>query len=136
MDGVAAVLMHGVSVYRGYVDDPRNTDNAWMETVCSLHANSEPRCAQEALLFHDESGAASTLPLHAGDDAVNVRCAFLLHSRIMMGFRWRGWSMCPAWRCMPAMASLFVAPPSSCGAHLTCSPPECHVEHNQSRSTA
>ena len=20
-------------VYRGYVDDPRNTDNAWMETV-------------------------------------------------------------------------------------------------------
>ena len=23
----------GEDVYRGYVDDPRNTDNAWMETV-------------------------------------------------------------------------------------------------------
>ena len=22
-------------LYRGYVDDPRNTDNAWMETVAS-----------------------------------------------------------------------------------------------------
>ena len=29
-------------IYRGYVDDPRNTDNAWMETVV-MH-------------FHDESG--------------------------------------------------------------------------------
>jgi ADP-ribose pyrophosphatase len=23
----------GIEIYRGYVDDPRNTDNAWMETV-------------------------------------------------------------------------------------------------------
>lgn len=29
-------------VYKGYVDDPRNTDNAWMETV--------------AVNFHDELG--------------------------------------------------------------------------------
>lgn len=29
-------------VYKGYVDDPRNTDNAWMETV--------------AVNFHDEKG--------------------------------------------------------------------------------
>ncbi|CAL9693760.1 unnamed protein product [Knipowitschia caucasica] len=32
----------GFEVYKGYVDDPRNTDNAWMETV--------------AVNFHDESG--------------------------------------------------------------------------------
>lgn len=31
-----------VKVYKGYVDDPRNTDNSWMETV--------------AVNFHDESG--------------------------------------------------------------------------------
>ena len=31
-----------VEVYRGYVDDPRNTDNAWMETV--------------AINFHDGKG--------------------------------------------------------------------------------
>lgn len=50
----------GEEVYRGYVDDPRNTDNAWMETV--------------AYNFHDENGSrVGTLNLHAGDDAVGVR---------------------------------------------------------------
>ncbi|XP_077068579.1 ADP-ribose pyrophosphatase, mitochondrial isoform X2 [Siphateles boraxobius] len=49
----------GLQVYKGYVDDPRNTDNAWMETV--------------AVNFHDESGnSVSELPLHAGDDAGQV----------------------------------------------------------------
>ena len=33
-----------LQVYRGYVDDPRNTDNAWMETV--------------AMNFHDEEGTS------------------------------------------------------------------------------
>ncbi|KAK7939712.1 hypothetical protein WMY93_003038 [Mugilogobius chulae] len=43
----------GLEVYKGYVDDPRNTDNAWMETV--------------AVNFHDESGdSVSELPLQAG----------------------------------------------------------------------
>jgi hypothetical protein len=27
----------GDVLYRGYVDDPRNTDNAWMETVCAAY---------------------------------------------------------------------------------------------------
>ncbi|XP_069674249.1 putative nudix hydrolase 6 [Periplaneta americana] len=50
----------GEEVYRGYVDDHRNTDNAWMETV--------------AMNFHDESGTSvGSFPLCAGDDAVNVR---------------------------------------------------------------
>jgi ADP-ribose pyrophosphatase len=50
----------GDVVYRGYVDDPRNTDNAWMETVASH--------------FHDAEGTAvGALPLEAGDDAVGVR---------------------------------------------------------------
>uniref|UniRef100_A0A0K8T3I1 Nudix hydrolase domain-containing protein n=1 Tax=Lygus hesperus TaxID=30085 RepID=A0A0K8T3I1_LYGHE len=49
----------GDDVYRGYVDDPRNTDNAWMETV--------------AKNFHDEDGSfVGTLSLNAGDDAVGV----------------------------------------------------------------
>nr|XP_009674817.1 PREDICTED: ADP-ribose pyrophosphatase, mitochondrial isoform X2 [Struthio camelus australis] len=47
-------------VYRGYVDDPRNTDNAWMET--------------EAVNYHDESGETmDNLPLEAGDDAGRVK---------------------------------------------------------------
>ncbi|KAK3553176.1 hypothetical protein QTP86_031762 [Hemibagrus guttatus] len=46
-------------VYKGYVDDPRNTDNSWMETV--------------AVNFHDEIGnSVSELPLQAGDDAGQV----------------------------------------------------------------
>ncbi|XP_034230825.1 ADP-ribose pyrophosphatase, mitochondrial [Thrips palmi] len=50
----------GEVVYRGYVDDPRNTDHAWMETVASH--------------FHDERGdGLAALPLEAGDDAVGVR---------------------------------------------------------------
>jgi ADP-ribose pyrophosphatase len=41
---------------KGYVDDPRNTDNAWMETV--------------ACLFHDgEGNQIGQFKLKAGDDA-------------------------------------------------------------------
>jgi len=50
----------GVQVYQGYVDDFRNTDNAWMETT--------------ALNFHDEDGSkVGQLELMAGDDATSVR---------------------------------------------------------------
>nr|XP_019958608.1 PREDICTED: ADP-ribose pyrophosphatase, mitochondrial isoform X1 [Paralichthys olivaceus] len=52
----------GFPVYKGYVDDPRNTDNAWMETV--------------VVNFHDDSGnSVSELPLQAGDDAGQVKWA-------------------------------------------------------------
>lgn len=50
----------GEEVFRGYVDDPRNTDNSWMETV--------------AVNFHDDSGTSvGRFKLHAGDDAVGVK---------------------------------------------------------------
>uniref|UniRef100_A0A182MB98 Nudix hydrolase domain-containing protein n=1 Tax=Anopheles culicifacies TaxID=139723 RepID=A0A182MB98_9DIPT len=50
----------GTEIYKGYVDDPRNTDCAWMETV--------------AVNFHDETGSVvGRFPLHAGDDAAKVR---------------------------------------------------------------
>ena len=43
-----------MKVYRGYVDDPRNTDNSWMETT--------------AYNFHDESGASvGAFKLNAGN---------------------------------------------------------------------
>jgi len=48
------------TIYKGYVDDPRNTDNAWMETVC--------------VLYHDADGKLTeNLNLDAGDDAKDVR---------------------------------------------------------------
>ncbi|XP_067911983.1 ADP-ribose pyrophosphatase, mitochondrial-like isoform X2 [Heterodontus francisci] len=47
-------------VFAGYVDDPRNTDNAWMETV--------------AVNFHDDAGdSVGQLNLHSGDDAGQVQ---------------------------------------------------------------
>lgn len=48
----------GQVVYRGYVDDPRNTDNAWMETT--------------AFHFHCDAEMGKLLHLHAGDDAAEV----------------------------------------------------------------
>ncbi|KAJ8681276.1 hypothetical protein QAD02_017063 [Eretmocerus hayati] len=49
----------GQEVYNGYVDDPRNTDNAWMETT--------------AFNFHDETGDyVGNMNLEAGDDAKHV----------------------------------------------------------------
>lgn len=49
----------GVEIYRGYVDDPRNTDNSWMETV--------------AYNFHDEDDSVfKNFKLTAGDDAGSV----------------------------------------------------------------
>ncbi|XP_058151745.1 ADP-ribose pyrophosphatase, mitochondrial isoform X2 [Dasypus novemcinctus] len=47
-------------IYKGYVDDPRNTDNAWMET--------------EAVNYHDETGEImDNITLEAGDDAGRVK---------------------------------------------------------------
>ena len=50
----------GVQIYSGYVDDPRNTDNAWMETV--------------AINFHDADGkSVGKFRLRAGDDATKAQ---------------------------------------------------------------
>mmetsp|Transcript_36285 Transcript_36285/g.95066 ORF Transcript_36285/g.95066 Transcript_36285/m.95066 type:complete len:318 (+) Transcript_36285:195-1148(+) len=54
-----SVFKRGVLVYSGYVDDIRNTDNAWIETTC--------------VNFHDETGSSlSKFKLSAGDDAGDV----------------------------------------------------------------
>lgn len=49
----------GDEIYKGYVDDPRNTDNAWMETV--------------AYHFHACNENVANINLNAGDDAASVR---------------------------------------------------------------
>ncbi|KAK9888262.1 hypothetical protein WA026_000525 [Henosepilachna vigintioctopunctata] len=57
---ICEFFKHGCEIYRGYVDDPRNTDNAWMETI--------------AMNFHDDSGKlVGKFNLKAGDDAKNVQ---------------------------------------------------------------
>eukprot|EP00123_Amoebidium_parasiticum_P016815 comp23594_c1_seq2/m.40050 comp23594_c1_seq2/g.40050 ORF comp23594_c1_seq2/g.40050 comp23594_c1_seq2/m.40050 type:complete len:100 (-) comp23594_c1_seq2:603-902(-) len=56
---VAKLFANGKEVCRGYVDDPRNTDHAWMETV--------------AMNFHDDGKTFDSFPLEAGDDAAAVK---------------------------------------------------------------
>ncbi len=57
--GASVDMSSAELVYQGYVDDPRNTDNAWMETTAKhLHLNGE---------------LASQLSLQAGDDAKSVQ---------------------------------------------------------------
>jgi len=57
--GVDLDMSDAREIYKGYVDDPRNTDNAWMETVAShKHLSSE---------------IAGKVKPRAGDDAQDVR---------------------------------------------------------------
>ena len=65
--GVRLDLSGAVEVFRGYVDDRRNTDNAWMETVAK-HLHLDPALAE------------AMNPV-AGDDAQDVRWA-----RVTAGF--------------------------------------------------
>ena len=52
---VETLFKKGRQVFRGYVDDPRNSDNAWMET--------------SVFHFHCSKELGTRLPLNAGDDA-------------------------------------------------------------------
>lgn len=57
--GASLDMGRGRLIYRGYVDDPRNTDHAWMETTARhLHLDDE---------------TAGRLALEAGSDARAVR---------------------------------------------------------------
>jgi len=58
LDELFAKGPHNKLVYKGYVDDPRNTDNAWMETT--------------AVHFHCNDELGRLLKLQAGDDAKDV----------------------------------------------------------------
>ncbi|CAF0732551.1 unnamed protein product [Didymodactylos carnosus] len=58
-DSIEKLFENGEEISKGYVDDPRNTDNAWMEST--------------AWHFHDETGKLTkNLTLTAGDDATKV----------------------------------------------------------------
>jgi ADP-ribose pyrophosphatase len=57
--GVALDMSRGRLIYQGYVDDPRNTDHAWMETTAK-HLHLDPETARR-------------LDLKAGSDARAVR---------------------------------------------------------------
>ncbi|HKZ18110.1 MAG TPA: NUDIX domain-containing protein [Geobacteraceae bacterium] len=57
--GVVLDMAEGHLIYQGYIDDPRNTDNAWMETTAK-HLHLPPETADR-------------MNLQAGSDAKAVR---------------------------------------------------------------
>ncbi|XP_073087357.1 transient receptor potential cation channel subfamily M member 2 isoform X10 [Manis javanica] len=58
------LLAQGMEVYKGYVDDPRNTDNAWIETVAiSIHFPNQSDVELKRLNCH----------LHACDPETAIR---------------------------------------------------------------
>jgi len=44
--GVVLDISKGALIYQGYMDDPRNTDNAWMETTAK-HMHLDPETAEK-----------------------------------------------------------------------------------------
>jgi ADP-ribose pyrophosphatase len=61
--GVELEMSRGVLTYQGYVDDPRNTDHAWMETTARhLHLSAET-ADRMTLLAGDDAKAVQWLPL-------------------------------------------------------------------------
>ncbi len=63
--GVTLDMGRGRLIYRGYVDDPRNTDNAWMETTAK-HLHMPPETADAMVLAAgSDARAVRWLPLMA-----------------------------------------------------------------------
>ncbi|XP_053513658.1 transient receptor potential cation channel subfamily M member 2 isoform X7 [Artibeus jamaicensis] len=59
-----SLLTQGTEVYKGYVDDPRNTDNAWIETVAiSIHFPDQSSVELKRLNSH----------LHTSDPGMSIR---------------------------------------------------------------
>lgn len=66
--GITLNMEQGKMIFQGYVDDPRNTDHAWMETTAKhLHLSAE---------------LSEKMNLHAGDDARAVRWLPLMQKSI------------------------------------------------------
>jgi len=58
-DELEQLFKSGVKVFEGYVDDPRSTDNAWIET--------------SVFHYHCPPNIAEVIKFEAGDDAQNVK---------------------------------------------------------------
>ncbi|KAJ7363531.1 Transient receptor putative cation channel sub M member 2 [Desmophyllum pertusum] len=53
---VQTIIQNATQVYKGYVDDLRNTDNAWIETV-AMHFHDETREILGDIEFEVDEGA-------------------------------------------------------------------------------
>ena len=68
---LANLFANGIVVYKGSTNDPRQTDNAWIETT--------------AMNFHDTTGVLNAIKLKAGSDASTVSFMPITPKRIQNG---------------------------------------------------
>lgn len=77
--GIDLDLAAATVVYAGYVDDPRNTDQAWMETT-ALHVHlDDDRAAALRLSAGDDADAAAWRPT----DVESLHTLYANHSRLV-----------------------------------------------------
>eukprot|EP00930_Biecheleria_cincta_P017274 TRINITY_DN13784_c0_g1_i1.p1 TRINITY_DN13784_c0_g1~~TRINITY_DN13784_c0_g1_i1.p1 ORF type:complete len:337 (+),score=58.13 TRINITY_DN13784_c0_g1_i1:59-1069(+) len=60
----------GTLIYTGYVDDPRNTDNAWMETA-AFHFHNDSVFGTYSLIAGDDAGKAQWVTIEGVEDTGN-----------------------------------------------------------------
>lgn len=83
------LLRQGTEVYKGYVDDPRNTDNAWIETVAvSIHFQDqndvELKRLEENLRTHDPKESARGLELSTEWQVVDRRIPLYVNHKTIL----------------------------------------------------
>jgi ADP-ribose pyrophosphatase len=77
--GITLDMGEGHCIYRGYVDDPRNTDHAWMETTAK-HLHLKPETADKMnLLAGSDAKAVRWMPLVPE----NVRSLYASHCALV-----------------------------------------------------
>lgn len=81
--GARADMSRAELVYQGYVDDPRNTDNAWMETSAKHIHVTDDEAKKMDLVAGDDAQAVQWLPLtREAVDALYASHAILVRSAL------------------------------------------------------
>ena len=89
------LFRHLHQVYRGYVDDPRNTDNAWMEAGIQLSRRSEQLSRRHQLQGrHVQFNVEPNLML----DIVTSQCCLTCQGTTRVTYA--GWSWVAIWSSM------------------------------------
>jgi len=79
---VDELFANGFEIYRGYVDDPRNTDNAWMESSFVHFHASEKIGASFSLAAGDDAGEVCWLDID--EDNHNFRNLYASHKAMVL----------------------------------------------------
>ncbi|CAH3020103.1 unnamed protein product, partial [Porites evermanni] len=79
------IIQTSKEVYKGYLDDPRNTDNAWMETV-TMNFHDETRETLGDFEFEEKTGVDYNVNWQDVSSQINLQAnhSFILHKVAMI----------------------------------------------------